>query len=235
MNPKRLLAAVAGAAMLSPIPIAMTTTAAEAATTVDTRVVINKTSSVYTYKTAITISGQVQGKHPENGWGPVADTAGKVALYRKVAPYSSWKWVASDSTEASFSFRTLAYANTTYRVVYTGGSTDSWTFPATSNWRAIKARRDSGAKIVKSSSGRLYMQGNVDPGWANKSVKIVRSNYARGTYKTYKWVTTNKYGAYKASVAAPRSGRYYYRVIIAASSPVFVQTTSPTWYTYKSY
>src|SRR3546814_3309222 len=62
MNPKRLLAAVAGAAMLSPIPIAMTTTAAEAATTVDTRVVINKTSSVYTYKTAITISGQVQGK-----------------------------------------------------------------------------------------------------------------------------------------------------------------------------
>src|SRR3546814_11390362 len=93
-------------------------------------------------------------------------------LFRSVAPYSSGKWVASDSTEASFSFRTLAYANTTYRVVYTSGSTDSWTFPATSNWRAIKARRDSGAKIVKSSSGRLYMQGNVDPGWANKSVKI---------------------------------------------------------------
>src|SRR3546814_11779380 len=92
MNPKRLLAAVAGAAMLSPIPIAMTTTAAEAATTVDTRVVINKTSSVYTYKTAITISGQVQGKHPENGWRPVADPAGKVPPHRKVAPYSTWKW-----------------------------------------------------------------------------------------------------------------------------------------------
>ncbi len=72
------------------------------------------------------------------------------------------------------------------------------------------------------SGGRLYLKGNVDPGWAHRYVVFQKKNCSSCSWHKFKSVKTNRYGAYVGRIYAPRSGRDYFRVKIAATAPRFV-------------
>jgi hypothetical protein len=99
--------------------------------------------------------------------------------------------------------------------------------------RAIRVSRNPGAKVVK-SAGKLYFKGNVDPGWARRYVTIQKKNCRGCGWKTYKKALTNRYGAYQARVYAPRTGYWYWRAYVPASSPTFAAAYSGVWRTYQS-
>lgn len=245
MRLKRFLVGSVTAALLGALPVALTTTTAEAAPSHQSNIQIDAQSKgSYLYRQSVVIKGRVlvEGLGECAGgsaWCRPPDTAGEVQLYRQYAGSTVWQKVASHSNEASdYYFTTTAWQNATYLVRYTGGtlstSSGSHTFQMKDNRRYIKVGRHPHGKVVK-SGGRLYFRGNVDPGYAYRYVSIQKKACSSCSWRTYKKVKTNRYGAYSGRVYAPSSGRWYWRSLVPGAAPTWANGYSSTWFTYKSF
>jgi hypothetical protein len=232
MRLKRLLVGLLGAALLGAVPVALAAAPAEAAT-VTTRVAYAKQArTVYKYGTTITIAGAVQGQASDGSWGWVPDTAGTITLKRRMAGSSRWSTIATDTDDGRFSFTTRSLGVARYRVSYNGGTYGSYTFRPVSKDRVIKGSRHPHSRAVK-SGGRLYYRGNVDPGWGRKPVTIQKKSCKSCGWHSWKTVRTSRSGAYSARIYAPRSGRWYFRSVVKATSPRFVKGVGGAYYTYS--
>jgi len=164
-------------------------------------------------------------------WCTVPDTdGGEVDVTVQRAGSSATGSVGSRENESDFSLAATARSVATYTVKYDGGVYGvygDYQFQSSSVARTIKVSRNPGAKVVK-SSGRLYFQGNVDPGWNGRYVTIQKKSYRSCSWRTYKRVVTNRYGGYQTRLYAPRTGYWYWRAYMPATSPTFVAAGGPT-------
>jgi hypothetical protein len=238
MRLQRLVVGLLGAALLGAVPVALTATSAEAGTTaLQTRIKLDKTAKVYKYGQKTVIAGNVQAYSPGDGcastsWCTVPDGTGTVTLKVRKAGSTKWKTVDSRTNESDFSFTRTSTGSVVYRVVYTGGTWDTYSFQSSTKDRTAKGSRHPHSKGVK-SGGRLYYRGNVDPGWGRKPVTIQKKNCKSCGWHGYKTVRTSRTGGYSARVYAPSSGRWYFRSVVRATKPRFVKATGGVIYTYR--
>jgi hypothetical protein len=227
MRMKRILVGVVGGALLGLTPMALATTAAQAGEAADTetRVILDKQPvKVYRYDQKVTISGAVAANCPADPTTlcRLPDTAdGIVKIYRKIAGASRYKLLGQRADEGDFSLTSPSRGKATYLVKYTGGTYESYTFAPSSFDRVVKGSRNPRGKGDK-RSGRLYYQGNVDPGWGGKGVVIQKKACKSCSWKGFKTVRTNRKGGYSARIYAPNSGNWYWRAKVKASKPTFV-------------
>jgi len=238
MRLQRLVVGFLGAALLGAVPVALTTTSAEAGAALPTRITLAKTAKVYKYGQKTVITGRVEAYSPGDGcvdtsWCTVPDGTGTVTLKVRNAGASKWKTLGTRSNESSFSFSPTSKGSVVYRVVYSGGTWDTYSFQSSSKDRTAKGSRHPHSKGVE-SGGRLYYRGNVDPGWGRKPVTIQKKNCKSCGWHSYKTVRTSSTGGYSARIYAPSSGRWYFRSIVKATKPRFVQATGGVIYTYRA-
>ena len=239
MRLQRLVVGFLGAALLGAVPVALTTTSAEAGASTPTRIALAKTAKVYKYGQKTVISGRVEAYAPgagcdtASGWCTAPDATGTITLKVRKAGASKWKTVGTRSNESSFSFSPTSKGSVVYRVVYNGGTYGSYTFASSSKDRTAKGSRNPHSKGVK-SGGKLYYRGNVDPGWGHKTVTIQKKSCKSCGWRTYKNVRTSRSGGYSARIYAPSSGRWYFRSVVRATKPTFVKATGGTIYTYRA-
>ena len=149
---------------------------------------------------------------------------GTVTLQRRMAGTTAWKDIdtADDPSNVDFT-GVVARANAAYRLVYSGGSypdatTPTYNYaPSTSTADNLKVTRNLG-DYGKKTHGKLYIKGNVNPGWGHKTVTVQRRTCSKCAWKTYSRVRTSGTGAWSARVTAPRTGSWYYRATVARST-----------------
>jgi hypothetical protein len=242
MRITRFLAGSAAAALLAALPVLSTAPAAQAAPTHASQIQYDaQAKSLYLYKQTIAIKGRVliEGLGECAGGStycrPPDTTTGQVVLQRQFKGSATWSTIASRADESlDFSFATTAWQNSTFRVVYTGGSFDNGSvhnFSATQKDRPIKVGRNPAGKVVK-SSGRLYFRGNVDPGFAQRWVTIQKKTCQSCSWRTFASVKTNSNGGYSTRVSAPRTGRWYWRSYVPGTDPTFAGSYSSVWFTF---
>jgi hypothetical protein len=238
MRLQRVLVGVLGAALLGALPVALTSTSANAGAPIPVAskvVIFAKPTKVW--GSTLLITGQVQDSA---GTGYLPDSPdGYVTLKRRKAGTSTWTTLGTYQNESNFRFSTTARFTATYQVVYSGGNWtnpddgQAYTFGSSSGTRTFTVSRNLHGKAVK-AGGKLYYRGNVDPGWGRKPVTIQKKACKSCGWKSYKTVRTSRYGAYSVRISAPRSGRWFWRSTVRATSPTFVRAYGTVYYTYST-
>lgn len=157
-------------------------------------------------------------------WVPIPPSGtDEVVLQRQAAGTNRWRTVTTTSKTVTdkdgkphyLLVDFAAMGNASYRLVY--HSTHEGVDSSTSSTRGLKVSRLMGDRGVN-RSGRLYVVGNVDPGWANRSVTFQRRGCSTCAWKFYRRVTTNTRGGYQVQVYAPRQGALRYRGFVRGTT-----------------
>ena len=182
------------------------------------------------------LSGQLGTLDPnDQHWYAIPDAT--VELQRKLAGQSSY--VTIDDTmpsgaDGTFSFFTKATKNASYQLVYAGGSGPAgMSFaPATSDPHNIKVSRDLNARSIEKA--KVYLAGNVDPGWNNKTVYLQKKACSSCAWKAYTKQKTTATGGFKFLTPAPKQGKWRWRAYVPAADG-FVKSFTPVLVTYTQY
>ena len=206
MRLQRLVVGVLGAALLGAVPVALTTTSAEAGAAVTTRVKLRQAGQVvYKYGTKIVdqpapVEALVECRRRVRATcGRRTSPATVITLQRRMAGATKWKTIATDSTTAVFTLH--------HRSKGVAASTRSSTAVAPTADDQLRSdregpRRHQGlaqpAQQGRQVRRRLYYRGNVDPGWGRKPVTIQKKNCKSCGWHAYKTVRTSRTGGYSA-------------------------------------
>ncbi len=225
MRFRRLLAGLLSASFLA-VPTAVATAPAAAANEqLQTQVVIGPAQNRFVYNSTVWIEGEVLTQYPDGRVGQVSD--GTLQLQRQLKGQTVWRTLATDDYASSFTFSTKALANATYRVVYSGGTWTDWSttpetvydFAPAARSKAVGVARNLNAKPVRARTGRWFIQGNVNPGWGRKYVKLERRTCKSCAWKFYSRKLTTSTGAYRLPVSMPSGSRVWnYRVSLPATT-----------------
>ena len=147
---------------------------------------------------------------------------GTLTVQRQLAGQSSWTTVAT-STSAYIYDSIKAAGNATYRVIYSG----SGDYAPSSDAVSAKVQRKLEYKNV--GDRKVVIAGKVSPKFRGV-VKIFKQQGKK--WKTYKTVRTNSLGRFTTPLPAPRNGRFYWKMEIAASK-AFSKTQTGKFYTYS--
>ncbi|KRF16680.1 hypothetical protein ASG90_10495 [Nocardioides sp. Soil797] len=210
----------------------------QAAPTITSR--IRATSkSTYKYGERIKIKGTVQvyapttqGSCRANTWCSVNASGDNIALLKKKAGARKFKVVDVRGPDSlgKFAFRTRSNGNAVYGLVYGGTTTVK---PSTAS-KKIKGTRHPHVR-VRDVGRKVYMSGNIAPGWGHKRVLVQRANRARGKFRTWAKPRTDRRGAFRISLPAPRTGKWHYRLVIPKNSKKFAEFKSGSWGVYRRY
>lgn len=225
MRFRRLLAGLLSASFLA-VPTAVATAPAAAANEqLQTQVVIDPGQNRFVYNSTVWIEGDVLAQYPDGHVAPVTD--GTLQLQRQLKGQTAWRTLVTEDYTSSFTFATTALANATYRVVYSGGTwTDESATPETvydyapaATSKGVWVARNLNAKPVRARTGRWFIQGNVNPGWDRKYVKLERRTCKTCAWKFYSRKLTSSTGAYRLAVSMPSGSRVWnYRVSVPATT-----------------
>ena len=240
-----LLALLLGLALLGlPVLAAGSASAADPCTPgptcLATRVLIAAPSRAI-YKHAMSVTGRLeaQSQVDQTKYAPVDGQT--VTLQRKLVGESDFSSVDDAVTDASgeVSFSAPAVKNARYQLVYAGGT---YTFsdgtsvdlaPSTSTPRGIQVYRDLHEHDVQ-KGGKIFLAGNVDPGWGGKTIYLQRKTCAKCAWKAYTKQQTTSTGGWRFRTPAPAHGSWYWRAYVPASSD-YLKTTSAILRTYMQY
>jgi hypothetical protein len=167
-------------------------------------------------------------------WIPIPPSdQDKVVLQRRAAGSTAWRPVATTAKTVTdkegkphyllVGFR--AAGNAGYRVVY--NSQRDGVQSSTSTVRWLKVSRIMGDRGVN-RSGRLYIVGNVDPGWGNRPVVFQRRACWNCAWTYYGWAKTGAYGGFQKRIYAPRAGVWRYRAYVRGTTD-FIQSWTHTF------
>lgn len=224
------LITVALTATLTTATIAATTPAAQAAEA-PTKVSMSVNYKKAHVGTKISISGQVLAQDSSGTWGYIPSDGGGVTLQARTKGSKSWKTLETDTTGSSFYFYPLKLKKTTdYRVSYAGGSSGSYTFPAASKTKKVKAYRDLNDKLTRPGN-RIVLNGKIAK-YKRKVVIIQQRSKPKAKWHGYRKVKTNKKGRFSVNLAIPRRGYLYYRAYTPASQGI---EKSMSNYSYKTW
>lgn len=248
MRLQRLVAGVLGAALLGALPMALTTTSAQAGTTTGPASRFENAAyfeapdgnNVWRYGQAVEFEADVMIECTPGGADftcrPADEPGDSVTLQRKMAGSTTWKTVSTKydaSVKVTFSVKSAGTA--VYQILYSGGTTaeiqpsDAGTSPS------LKGSRNPRGIAVLTRRGAFY-RGNVDPGWARKPITIQRKACAadRCPWRAYKTVRTTSTGAYSVKISVPPSGRLFWRSTVKPTLPTFVRGYGVPYYTTRS-
>lgn len=238
---KRLLVALVGMLMLAGVTTAVSGPAAAATYPHESRIVFAaQAKSVYTYGDSITITGQVQVSYNGTWYGNDLSPSDSVTVSRRYAGTTTWTAVAtvypSDTEAGKFVFTTSSAGNTAYRFSYSGnqwveGSDTHVAAPVTAD-RVIKGRHKATGWGSK-SDGKIYLNGRVMPDYAFKKVVLQKRACGTCAWKDYDTFSTVRDGNYRHQVYVPRSGKWYWRVRVPATTR-WTATIAPGIYTYRA-
>ncbi len=227
MRIRRLLAAVATAALTGPALVVVATTAPASASTA-THVVgsdgkpwiagpsYRTQPGVPVYGDTLSLSIQVV----TDAGDQVYD--GALTVQRQLAGQSTWTTVAS-STSAYLYDSVKAAGNATYRVLYSGSGDYSPSSDAVS--ASIQRKLD-----ISPTTGRTAgMKVKVSPKYKG-AITVLKKQGTK--WKKFKTVRTNSRSRVSFSLPAPRTGKYFWRLVIG-SGKAFATTQSSVYYTYK--
>ncbi len=161
---------------------------------------------IHRFGTTARIRGQVVAKVGERR-GAVAGV--RVTLHRKLNGSNRWVRLDADRTNhrarPSFTFRTRAQTNASYRVVFGGNARlqRSQSVTGVAVHRAFNARLEDG-------SGRFH--GRVAPRYGHRTIYLEKRNCSSCSWGRITTATTSDRGRYSFKVGAPRTGRYYWRL-----------------------
>ncbi|WP_141013145.1 hypothetical protein [Nocardioides sambongensis] len=151
---------------------------------------------------------------------------GTVKVERKLAGQSTWTTVAT-STYSGLSGSTKAVKNASYRAVYSGGSSSSTTWTGSSATKAVAVQRKISYKDV--GGNKVVLAGKVAPKYSGKVTILKKQGRS---YKPWRTVRTNRKSAFRVGLPAPRNGKYYWQIKIAAGGG-FATSQSEKFYTYS--
>ena len=241
-----LLALLLGLALLGlPVLAAGSASAAEPCTPgptcLATRVQIVGAPAKAVYKHTMTIIGRLDAQDPttqDYGW-----VSGQtVTLQRKLAGASDFTAIGDAVTgdQGKVTFTTPASKNAQYQLVYAGGT---YAFPdgsgsvdlapSSSTPHGIQVYRDLHEHDVQ-KGGKIFLAGNVDPGWGGKSIYLQRKTCAKCTWKAYAKQQTSSTCGWQFRTPAPAHGSWYWRAYVPATSD-YLKTTSAVLRTYTTY
>ena len=141
----------------------------------------------------------VSGKLTSNG---VALGDQTVTLYRRMKTGSEFKVVTSKKTlsDGTYSFNQPVVGSALYGVAYDG---DGVTYVGSeSSVKQLPAMRDFNATKRK-TNGKLYFQGNINPGWGNRTINLVRKKCGTCSWATVGTKQTGSGGGWVFRVYYP--------------------------------
>jgi hypothetical protein len=246
MRLQRLVAGVLGAALLGAVPMALTTTSAQAGTTGPASTVNGKYfdapdgNNVWRFGQAVKFEADVMIECTPGAADftcrPADEPGDSVTLQRKMAGSTTWKTVSTRyDANAKVSFSVKSAGTAVYRILYSGGTSAAIQPSDSGASPSLKGSRNPRGMAALTRSGAVY-RGNVDPGWARKPITIQRKACAadRCPWRAYKTVRTTRTGGYSVKISVPRSGRLYWRSTVKATSPTFVRGYGVPYYTTRS-
>ncbi|WP_157551233.1 hypothetical protein [Nocardioides jensenii] len=207
--------------------------------TLTSQVAVRKQArGTYAYQTMIAIQGRVRAHNSadtncDTEWCHVGATS--VRLYRRIGGTSKWVLLSNRATNSTsaFVFKTRSVGTAVYKVVFRGKTISGvGTIPAAAASNTIKGSRHPHTRVY-TKSGRVYMAGNVDPGWGGKRVIIQRKASKRGSFRAWNAIRTSRSGGYKLRLPAPRTGYWYYRLVVPGTAPRWAAGASGVWRTYQ--
>ena len=223
MRLRRILAAAVVTTLAA--PTALLTTATEASAATATHIAsgwIKPSSSYHTQPGPMvygdSISLAIKVLDPSNN----TVYEGSLKVQRQL-PGKAWTTIKT--TSSSYLYDTIkAVGNAKYRVLYSGTSSYA---PSGAGVTASVQR-----KITFRDAGgdRVLLVGKVAPRYHGK-VTILKKAGKR--WKRYKVLKTNRRSQFKTPLPAPRRGKYYWKIQIAASR-TFAKSQTGTFYTYTT-
>ena len=162
-------------------------------------------------------------------WIPIPpDDTHKVVLQRQAAGTTRWRAVTTTAKTVMVTNKETgkdephyllvdfaAESNSSYRLVY--HSPDKGIDSSTSTTKSLKVSRQMHDKGVN-RSGRLYILGNVDPGWSHGVVSFQRRSCTTCAWHRYDRVRTGSRGQYKVRIKVPKRGSWQYRGYVRATT-----------------
>ncbi len=142
---------------------------------------------------------------------------------------------AVTGADGLYHFRTTAVRNARYYAVYAGddfaGPDGTITVSPSTGSRAVKVERNLHDRGVK-SHGRLYLKGNVDPGWNRHRVTLQRRGCSSCAWHNVAAKKTTRTGAFTFRMRTRASGSWFYRARVKAAGHF---TTSSSYRIYETF
>lgn len=216
----RLVTMLISVALLGLPAFVLTAAPASAVETWATRVLIDRAPAKQLYGEGIRVSGLLQAQRPADGMWLTVDGQ-TLQLEQRSAGSDTWAETGTQLTNASgeVEFSLSARSNSTLRIVYDGGSYDETLslHPSESAERASKVMRDLQAEDLKKNN-RIYLKGNVNPGWGGKTITLQRKTCKSCAWKVYDKQRTGDNGSWRFHTPAPRRGSWYFRAKVAGTT-----------------
>lgn len=149
----------------------------------------------------------------------------QVVLQRRLAGASDWKDVAAATTDQNGNamFSTPVKGNATYQATYAG---DLLLASATSGSVTLAAMRDFNAHIVQ-RSGKLYLEGNINPGWGRRRVSWQARTCRTCHWRTLTTARTSRSGAWRFRGGWAKDGRrVWFRAKLDRTNDFVTSTSS---------
>lgn len=171
------------------------------------------------------IRGQVQVTNTADPDDMGALAGAEVELLRQWAGADRWVSVGTTTTNQddtpTYTFRPTAKRNARWKVVYAGKDADplqplDYSVEPSATTKGQKVMRDLNARDVQ-RNGRIYLKGNVDPGWGGKVVYLQRKTCKRCTWKAFDKQRSTSTGGFRFHTPAPRDGSWYFRAKVPAA------------------
>lgn len=204
MRISRLAAGLVTAGLVGFAPIAVTAPADAATVTTVATLTSYDTDGVFEYGDDLSLTGSIKS----STGGSVF--SGTYALQVSTAATPAFTTIATGTASGFLSFDVPASANATYQLVYSGGSSSSDTFTATTSAPyAAKVTRKLSLKTK-----RLQVIGKVSPDYSKKKIKIFRKDGKK--FKKFASVKTDKKGRFTFN--APRRNKFKFIVVVPGDS-----------------
>ena len=137
--------------------------------------------------------------------------------------------------EGHVQFDTPVKGNAKYRILFEGNDTYA---PSVSPAMALKAMRDLNARMVERGSGadkRVFLKGDINPGWANKRVAWQRKTCGSCGWNTIDTKRSGSAGGWSFRAGYPKVGKTWKFRAKIAETEGFVASTSAVLITQTRY
>lgn len=179
-----------------------------------TRIAFMDFDHLRAYASSTVIRGQVLTDH--GGPGGEGSLPATVTLSRRYKGSPTWEQIriaetTQNTTAPRFTFEVRTNANAFYRVNFKG---DADNLPSSATTEVSAYRTITSAIKPK----LLLMYGKVAPNYAGKRLFIERKTCAACSYERVRSTLVNATSHYKVTLAAPRRGRWFFRLSTPATA-----------------
>lgn len=201
-------------------------------------VTVHSTAVAPRYGSPFKLEGQVVADDGAGGSGYL--TGVTVVLSRQWKGSDAWTEIGTattDATTGNYVFQQTAEKNATYKVTYAGETipqgSDNVVVAGSEATKVQNVMRHLHDKGVK-KSGKLFLVGNVDPGWGGKPILLQRRSCLTCQWKAVDKQRTSSNGAFRFRMLTRSGGDYYYRAKVAGTTD-YVTSYSDPWRVYRTY